>query len=304
MLHLPSFLSDTMIIVPKHSPLIEKLNAEGYSLTDVRPAGITPIKMLILNLMPDKENAEAELYCALSLIDKPIEVTAVKMSNLLYHHSPQEYVDTYYEDVSEVMERGELYDAMIINGAPFERFEYEEILYWRQLCVFFRWADVHVKSTLHICWSAFARIYYNWGIHFKRNVFQWSGIYPHTILDTNSPLVEGLAGDLLLPVSRPWYLSHDEVESVPEATIVAESPVTGPGLIVAYGGKQVFAVSHPEYGRERLRKEYERDCEKGKNPMFPYNYFEDDDIRKSVKYSWKPCRDALFKNWIKYYVCR
>ena len=67
MLHLPSFLSDTMIIVPKHSPLIEKLNAEGYSLTDVRPAGITPIKMLILNLIMSgtQTSQQSKLFPAL-----------------------------------------------------------------------------------------------------------------------------------------------------------------------------------------------------------------------------------------------
>lgn len=290
-----------MIIVPKGLPLIAKLNAEGLVLTDKTSEGIVPIRILFLNLMPDKEDSEADMYRSLSVVDVPMEIIHVKMSNLRYKNTPQEYMDTYYEDVAEIMERGERYDALVINGAPFERFEYEEIIYWKQLCVFFRWADEHVKSSFYICWSAFARIYYNWGIHFKRNIFQWSGAYPHTVFDTASPLVDG-ADEIVLPVSRPWFLAHDELATVADAKIIAESPITGPGLIVAYGGKQIYAVSHPEYGPDRIRAEYFRDRGNGKNPMFPFNYFEDDDENKSVKYSWKQYRDCIFRNWIKTYV--
>lgn len=293
-----------MIFVPKNLPLISTLGAENVRMCDDTNVPQNAIKMLILNLMPDKEDAEAELYRALDVVDVPIVVTLVKMSNLFYKHTPQSYMDTFYTDVAEIMERGERYDAMIINGAPFERFEYEEIVYWRQLCVFFRWTDEHVKSTLYICWSAFARIYYNWNIHFKRNSFQWSGIYPHKILDTTSPLVNPSHTDILLPVSRPWYIAHDELAAVSDATIIAESPVTGPGLVVAYGGRDVYAISHPEYARDRIRAEFNRDRENGKNPMFPFNYFENNDENCPVNYSWKADRDWIFTNWLKEYVMR
>ena len=293
-----------MIFVPKNLPLIAALNAEGVRLCDNTNVPQNAVKLLILNLMPDKEDAEAELYRALDVVDVPISVTLVKMSNLFYKHTSQSYVDTFYTDVAEIMERGEQFDAMIINGAPFERFEYEEIIYWRQLCVFFRWADEHVKSTFHICWSAFARIYYNWNIHFKRNNFQWSGIYPHKILDTTTSLVNPSQTDILLPVSRPWYIAHDELAAVSDVTIIAESPVTGPGLAVAYGGKQVFAISHPEYARDRIRAEFNRDRENGKNPMFPFNYFENNDEHCPVNYSWKVDRDWIFTNWLTEYVMR
>ncbi|MBR4498028.1 MAG: homoserine O-succinyltransferase [Bacteroidales bacterium] len=293
-----------MIFVPKNLPLIATLNAEGVRLCDNTNVPRNAVKMLILNLMPDKEDAEAELYRALDVVDVPISVTLVKMSNLFYKHTPQSYVDTFYTDVAEIMERGEHFDAMIINGAPFERFEYEEIIYWRQLCVFFRWADEHVKSTFHICWSAFARIYYNWNIHFKRNSFQWSGVYPHKILDKTTSLVNPSQTDILLPVSRPWFIAHDELAAVPDVTIIAESPVTGPGLAVAYGGKQVFAISHPEYARDRIRAEFNRDRENGKNPMFPFNYFENNDEHCPVNYSWKADRDWIFTNWMNEFVMR
>ncbi|MCQ2960308.1 MAG: homoserine O-succinyltransferase [Bacteroidales bacterium] len=291
-----------MIIVPKKLPLISKLNSEGCNLTDDRNVSLSPLKILIVNLMPEKEEAEADLYRALDVLDVPVEITLAKMSNLVYKHTPQEYMNTYYQDISEIMESGQDFDALIMNGAPFERFEYEEILYWKQLCVFFRWTDKHVKSSFLICWSAFARIYYDCGIHFKRNSFQWSGVYPHAVLDKTTELIDNSLSEILLPVSRPWYLSHDELAQVPDIQIVAESSVTGPGLMVAYGGRHIYAIGHPEYAPERIRFEYLRDCENGKNPMFPFNYFCDNDLNKQVNYSWKVCRDMIFSNWIHKYV--
>ncbi len=292
-----------MIVVPKNHPLIEKLNAEGLCLTDQKPVGKS-VKMLFLNLMPDKEDSEADLYRALQSVEVPIEITLIKMSNLMYKHTPQDYMNTFYVDVAEIMEQNQDYDAMVINGAPFERFEYEEIVYWNQLCVFFRWADKHVKSTVHICWAAFARIYYNWGVHFKRNSFQWSGVFPHTIFDKSVSLVDGNLDEVGMPVSRPWYLSHDEVAAVPEMKIVAESPVTGPGIITAFEGRQIYTICHPEYGRDRIGNEYRRDLANGKNPMFPFNYFVDDDETKGVNYSWQTNRDIFFKNWITDFVLK
>lgn len=278
------------------------MNDEGVCLTDQKPLNTPVVKMLFLNLMPDKEDSEADIYRALSSVTVPIEITLIKMSNLIYKHTPQEYMDTFYCDVAEIMEQGENYDAMIINGAPFERFEYEEIIYWKQLCVFFRWTDVHVKSTLHICWSAFARIYYNWGIHFKRNGFQWSGIYPHKVCDRTTSLIDNSLAEFAMPVSRPWYISHDEMAAVDEAKIIIESSITGPGLVMTNDGRQLYVICHPEYGSERIRSEYERDCEKGKNPMFPFNYFEDDDAQKPIKYTWKQHSERLFTHWIQDYV--
>ncbi|MBQ4215948.1 MAG: homoserine O-succinyltransferase, partial [Bacteroidales bacterium] len=93
-----------MIFVPKNLPLIAALNAEGVRLCDNTNVPQNAVKLLILNLMPDKEDAEAELYRALDVVDVPISVTLVKMSNLFYKHTPQSYVDTFYIDVAEIME--------------------------------------------------------------------------------------------------------------------------------------------------------------------------------------------------------
>ena len=292
-----------MIFVPDNLPLIERLRAEGLPLQGWSSARDShPLRILFLNLMPDKEACEAEIYRALAVSGEDIFITLVKMSNLSYKDSPQAYMDTYYQDIAEVMEEGDEYDGLIINGAPLQRFEFEEVRYWPQLKVFFRWSDSHVHSAFYICWGAFARLYYNWGIHFRRNSFQWSGVYPHTILNATSPYVDGTQPHVLIPVSRPWYIDDADVALHPEVQNVAHSPVTGSGLLTSHGGRQVFSVSHFEYEPQRLDAEYHRDSERGLDPMVPYNYYRDDDPSQPPIYSWEHDRDVLYTTWVRLLV--
>ena len=278
------------------------MRAEGLSACDEVPEGVKPLKILILNLMPEKIGAGMDLFRALETNStRPVQVFLVKMSNLFYKSTPQQYMDTYYQDVADIMEQGGEYDGLIVNGAPFGRFEYEEIIYWRQLCVFFRWVDKHVYSSLYICWGAFARIFYNWGVRFVRIGFQWSGIYPHRLLDKTTPYANNDKDAILMPVSRPCYISHYELSTFPDLKIIAESPITGPALFVSEPRRQVFAISHPEYSADRLDFEYHRDLENGSHPMIPYNYYENDDPLRPYSYSWKESRDYIFKGWLETY---
>ena len=290
-----------MIIVPRKLPLMERMKAEGIGVCDEVPEGVNPVRILILNLMPDKPSAEMELYHALDAVtgaqDRPLQVTLAKMSNMRYRSTPQEYMDTYYEDVSLLMERNEHYDGLIVNGAPFGHLEYEEVIYWQQLCVFFRWADRQVTSALYICWGAFARIFFNWGVRFVRIGFQWSGVYPHKVLDGGTPFTEG--DSMLFPVSRPCYISHTELSRFPDLRILAESPITGPSLFVSEERNQVFAISHPEYDAGRLDFEYHRDLANGSNPMIPYNYYQNDTPGMPYSQTWRHSRDVLFGAWVK-----
>ena len=293
-----------MIIVPKNLPLVDRMKAEGIRVCDEIPEGCErPLRILILNLMPDKPSAEMELYHALdATTDRNVVITLAKMSNMYYRSTSQEYMDTFYEDVADIMERDEPFDGLLVNGAPFGHLEYEQVIYWHQLCVFFRWVDCRIPAHLYICWGAFARIFYNWGVRFVRIGFQWSGVYPHRILCKDYPIVDAGKEEMLIPVSRPCYLSHTELSGFKDLTIVAESPVTGPAVFVSEKRHQVFNISHSEYEASRLDFEYRRDTKAGLNPMIPYNYYEDDDPSKSFQATWHEDRDVLFRGWLENFV--
>ena len=68
------------------------------------------------------------------------------------------------------------------------------------------------------------------------------------------------------------------------------------------GGKHVFVFGHPEYDRLTLQKEYVRDKEKGIPITIPKNYFPENDDSRTPLLSWRAHSNALYTNWLNYYV--
>ena len=48
------------LIVPRDLPCKERLKQEGIELLETIPPGVYPLRLLLLNLMPQKEDAEME----------------------------------------------------------------------------------------------------------------------------------------------------------------------------------------------------------------------------------------------------
>lgn len=286
------------LILPKTLPAYEILRHEGLTVEADTPADKPHVRVLFLNLMPEKQDAELDCLRAIHDEEHWIEVLPMKMSNLRYKTTPQAYMDAHYEDIALVMERGEQYEGLIINGAPFQDFEFEEVIYWQQLQVFFRWADSHVGHALYICWGALARTYHNWGVKFERHPVQWSGIYPFDTITAGSGLVDDTLDKVLSPVSRPVRLPHQLMYAISDVQIILDNDEVGPGLYMTCDRRHVFSLNHPEYGPERLDFEYHRDLSRGKSPMRPINYYARETDEDEVRFSWLDTRRRLFCGWI------
>ncbi len=70
-------------------------------------------------------------------------------------------------------------------------------------------------------------------------------------------LIRGFDDVFHIPHSRYTGLNNDEVKRCKELTVLAESEETGPSILIAQGGKQIFVMGHPEYDRNTLRKNTE-----------------------------------------------
>lgn len=92
------------------------------------------------------------------------------------------------------------------------------------------------------------------------------------------------------------------MEKNPELIILAESEEAGLFLVTTHGGKQIFVFGHPEYDRLTLDKEYRRDLDKGINPQIPCNYYKDDNPDNPPLLTWRSHSNALYTNWLNYYV--
>jgi homoserine O-succinyltransferase len=261
---------------------------------------IRPLNILILNLMPLKEETELQLMRSLSNTPLQVNITLLRTMTYQSKNVTKGHLDRFYEDFSSV--RNKKWDGFIITGAPVEKYEFEDVDYWDELREIMDWSEDNVTSTMHICWGAQAGLYYRYGVRKYDLPKKLSGIYEHHTFHRKTPLVRGFDDSFFVPHSRYTGVSKEDIVNNPHLDIVAESEEAGPYLIIGDGGKNIFVTGHPEYDVLTLDKEYKRDKKKGLNPDIPVNYYPDDDpTRKPVK-SWRCHANTLYANWLNYYV--
>lgn len=183
-----------------------------------------------------------------------------------------------------------------------ETLEFEEVEYWDELTKIMDWSTDNVTSTLHICWGAQAGLYYRYGVKKIRLEKKLSGVYKHYTFHKKTPLVRGFDDSFLVPQSRYTGVDKEAIVNNPLLEIVSESKITGPYLIIAEDGKNIFVTGHPEYDTMTLDQEYKRDLAKGINPDIPVNYYPDDNPDNEPIKSWRCHANTLYTNWLNYYV--
>ncbi len=261
---------------------------------------IRPLKIGILNLMPLKEDTEVQLLRSLSNTPLQLEVTFITTASYIGKNTPLSHLKEFYKTYNDIKDMK--LDGLIITGAPVETMDFEDVIYWDELKKIMDWADKNVTSTLHICWGAQAGIYYHYGVNKSDLADKLFGVYEHQVHHRKTPLVRGFDDVFLAPHSRYTGVSREDVESCEGLTILADSKEAGIFLVLGAGGKHVFVFGHPEYDRLTLQKEYVRDKEKGIPITIPKNYFPENDDSRTPLLSWRAHSNALYTNWLNYYV--
>lgn len=291
------------IKIQKDLPAKAILESENIFVMDEDRAlsqDIRPLEILILNLMPIKEDTETQLLRALSNSPLQVDCTFLKMSTHESKNTSRSHLNKFYvcfEDIRRLR-----YDGMIITGAPVEHLEYEEVNYWEELKMIMEWSKTHVTSTMHICWGAQAGLYYHYGIPKYTRETKLSGIYSHRVLDRKVPLVRSFNDVFEAPHSRFTEVRREDIEKHAKLIILAESKEAGIFLVMSRDGRQIFVQGHPEYDRMTLGTEYYRDLAKGMNPAVPCNYYPDDDPGERPILSWRNTGNTLYSNWLNFYV--
>ena len=153
------------IKIQKDLPARAVLESENIFVMDEARAlsqDIRPLEILILNLMPIKEDTETQLLRAQSSAALQIDCTFLMLSTHVSKNTSASHLNKFYVTFQEIRKRR--FDGMIITGAPVEMLEYEEVNYWPELTQIMEWTKTHVTSTMHICWGAQAGLYYHYGI--------------------------------------------------------------------------------------------------------------------------------------------
>lgn len=291
------------INIQKDLPARELLEKENIFIMDEKRAvhqDIRPIRILILNLMPLKEDTELQLLRSLSNTPLQVDITFLTVSTYQAKNTSPNHLNKFYNTFDEI--KSQKFDGFIITGAPVEKMEFEEVDYWNELTEIMDWSEEHVTSTLHICWGAQAALYHHYGIDKKLLPHKLFGLYWHRLLVRTAPIARGFDDVFLAPHSRYTDVAKEDLEKCEDITIIAESDEAGVYLAVAKEGKQIFVLGHPEYDRVTLDDEYQRDRTKGLNIDLPLNYYPNGDYTKKPPLTWRSHANNLYTNWLNYYV--
>lgn len=261
---------------------------------------IRPLEILILNLMPLKEDTEVQLLRALSNTPLQINITFLQTATYVSTHTAASHLNQFYLTFDHVKNRR--FDGMIITGAPIEHLDFEQVDYWNELTEIMDWTKTNVTSTFHICWGAQAGLYYHFGVRKVWLDEKISGVYLHRVLNRKNPLVRGFDDVFMAPHSRHTASSPEDIRKCDDLVILATSDEVGDLLVMKKDGSQIFVLGHLEYDRLTLDREYKRDLAKGLNPKIPDNYYTDNDTQIRPYLTWRATSNCLYSNWLNYFV--
>ena len=265
--------------------ILEKENIFVMNENRALHQDIRPVQILILNLMPLKEETELQLLRSLSNTPIQVDVTFMTVESHDSKNTSKSHLNKFYQTFPELEDQK--YDGMIITGAPVEQMEFEEVDYWSELVKIMDWTKTHVTSTLYLCWAAQAGLYHHYGLKKRMLPKKMFGLFWHKVLNRKIPLVRGFDDVFLAPHSRHTEVPIEDIHACKELTVLAESEEAGLFLAMADGGRKIFIMGHPEYDRVTLDGEYKRDINKGLPIDIPRNYYKDNDSENRPLLLWR-----------------
>lgn len=291
------------IKIPGDLPAFQILENENIFVMDQDRAttqDIRPLKIAIMNLMPTKIVTETQLLRLIGNTPIQVDVTLLQSDTHDCKNTDQAHLDTFYKTFSDV--KHEYFDGLIITGAPIETLPFEEVDYWDELVEIMDWSLTHVYSTLHICWGAQAALYHHYGVPKHNLDHKLFGVFEHHLEEKYIPLFRGFDDVFYVPHSRHSEVRREDIEKVPELSMMAMSDDAGVYIVTAREGRQIFITGHSEYDWDTLKKEYDRDVSQGKPINVPNNYYPGDDPTQKPIVRWRGHSNLLFFNWLNYYV--
>ncbi|MCF0228366.1 MAG: homoserine O-succinyltransferase [Parasporobacterium sp.] len=279
--------------------IIEHENIFIMDETRALTQDVRPLEIVMVNLMPLKEDTEIQMLRSLS--NTPIQVNLYFVApNRECKNTPMSHLNQFYLKFEEIKHRK--FDGLIITGAPVELMEFEDVDFWDEIVEIMDWSQTNVTSTIFLCWAAQAAFYHFYGMKKRMLDRKVSGIYRHNVHHRKTPLVRGFDDVFLAPHSRNTEISAEDIYANEEITVLADSENVGVFLAIAEDGKKIFVTGHPEYDRKTLDYEYKRDMGRGLNPSIPENYYPDNNPENKPLLTWRAHANTLYTNWLNYYV--
>ena len=287
------------IKIPKNLPAFNILQNEGVMVMSSQLAekqDIRPLKIILLNLMPEKIKTETQFARLIGSTPLQIEFTLLRVSSHISKNTSKEHLNNFYKTFDDV--RNQKYDGLIVTGAPIEHLPFEEVDYWRELTNILEWAKTSVHSVFGVCWGAMAMLYHFHKIEKLILKKKYFGLFRHKNRKVSSHFLRGFSDDLIVPVSRWTEISEDDITKNDNLEILLDSNEVGPCLVEDKENNFLFLLNHLEYDGNTLSDEYLRDRDAEKSFQVPKNYFPNDDPKLEPINRWRSHAHLLYGNWI------
>ena len=289
------------IRIPEHLPARAVLEAEGVDVMGEATAerqDIRPLRIGLLNLMPDKVRTETQFARLLGATPLQIEMVLVRIGSHVSRNTGADHLVSFYRTFEEVAH--EKFDGFIITGAPIETLPFEAVTYWDELAAILDWTRRNVHSLFTVCWGAMAAIHHFHGVPKHRLDAKAFGVFRHRNLAPASPYLAGFSDDFSIPVSRWTEVRSADIAAPLE--VLMESDETGPCLVAEPstdgGAGRLYIFNHIEYDSTSLKEEYDRDVAAGTPIAVPHDYYPGDDPARPPLNRWRSHAHLLFGNWI------
>lgn len=289
--------------IPRELPARQVLEDENVFVMSTERAAhqdIRPLRIAILNLMPTKIATETHVLRLLGNSPLQVEVTLLHMGSHCSRNTPPEHLEAFYTTFEQV--RHQRFDGLIITGAPVEQMAFEDVDYWPELVELLDWSRENVYSTMHVCWGAQAALYRHYGVAKYQLEQKMFGVFDHDVLDPRTPILSGYDEVFPAPHSRHTEIRADDILAVPELRLLATSPDAGVYLVGSTDGREFYVTGHPEYERDTLKLEYDRDVARQLPIEVPRHYYPDDDPSRPPRVTWRSHAFLLYANWLNHCV--
>jgi homoserine O-succinyltransferase/O-acetyltransferase len=280
-------------------PARSVLENEGVMVmqeTDAVRQDIRPLRIGLLNLMPNKIATETQFARLIGATPLQVELTLVRITKHIARNTSMDHLISFYRTWEEI--RSQRFDGFIVTGAPVEHLPFEEVTYWDELRRLFDWTQTNVHRCLNVCWGAQAALHHFHGVpkhHLAEKAF---GVFRHRNLVPRSPYLRGFSDEFWIPVSRWTEVRRQDLPEGRGLSVLADSDETGLCLVDDPLCRSLHNLNHVEYDACTLADEYHRDVSTGTPIALPKNYFPQDDSSQKPRNRWRSHAHLLIGNWV------
>jgi homoserine O-succinyltransferase len=250
------------------------------SAADAERQDIRPLRLLLVDLMPEVVGLQLQLERLLANTPLQIELTIAQPGV-----GAARGVAPPWEARPE-----ERFDGMVITNAAAGQRALHEVPVWDELRDLLDWSQAHVHASMFLGWSALAALDHYYSVPAVALPAPLVGVYRHRVRRQQSYLLRGFDEIFDFPLSRQQQPDPAWLDS-PWLEILAESTDAGPAIVRDRNRRQVFITGVPYYDPTHLmvdRAQVATGDGAGRHLLPPH--------------TWRAHAQVLIGNWLNYYV--